>query len=169
VNKIQVRFGFEGVAEDGDYVVVVFQRAWGDEPQPRIGAYNKHTKEWTFAYYPLDEPLSNYGGWVGLSDIAPLGDGKFLVVERDDQGGPDGVIKKLYSIELNYDKFETDPVDTIGKHLVRDLVPDLLAFNGLLVEKVEGVTVTESGDVWVVNDNDGIALETLLINLGHIL
>jgi DNA-binding beta-propeller fold protein YncE len=169
VNEIQSRFGFEGVAEDGDYVVVVFQRAWGDEPQPRIGAYNKHSKEWTFAYYPLDEPLSNNGGWVGLSDIAPLGDGKFLVVERDDQGGPDGVIKKLYSIELDYHKFGKEPENTIEKHLVRDLVPDLLTFNGLLVEKVEGVTVTETGDVWIVNDNDGIALEILMINLGDIL
>jgi len=170
VNEIQVRFGFEGVAEDGDNVVVIFQRAWGDEPNPRIGVYNKHDKHWTFAYYPLDEPVSQNGGWVGLSDIAPLGDGKFLVVERDDQAGPDGAIKKLYSIDLgHYSDFMEHPVNTIAKHLVLDLVPDLLAFNGLLVEKIEGLAVTESGDVWIVNDNDGIALEILLLNLGHIL
>ena len=36
VNTIQVRFGFEGVTEDGDHVVVAFQRAWGDEEHPRL-------------------------------------------------------------------------------------------------------------------------------------
>ena len=173
LNDIQFRFGFEGVAEDGDNVVVIFQRAWGDEPNPRIGVYNKHDEQWIFAYYPLDEPESQFGGWVGLSDLAPIGDGKFLVVERDDQGGPDGVIKKLYSIDLgDYSKFKEYPVNTVSKHLVRDLVPDLLAFNGLLVEKVEGVAVTEGGDVWIVNDNDGVADnngEILFLNLGHIL
>lgn len=60
-------------------------------------------------------------------------------------------------------------MSAIGKHFICDLAPDLLALNGLLVEKVEGLTVTSSGDIWVVNDNDGIALDTLLINLGHIL
>lgn len=170
VNHIQSRFGFEGVAEDGDNVVVVFQRAWGDEANPRIGVWNKHDKHWTFAFYPLDEPESQFGGWVGLSDIAPLGDGKFLVVERDNQGGPDGVIKKLYSIDLgHYSKFDKFPHYTVEKHLVRDLVPDLLSFNGLLVEKVEGVAVTESGDVYIVNDNDGVGLEILFLNLGYIL
>lgn len=43
-------------------------------------------------YYPLDAVKSVYGGWVGLSDIAPTGAGNFLLVERDNQGewtGPD--------------------------------------------------------------------------------
>lgn len=92
VNAIQLRFGFEGVAEDGDNVVVAFQRAWGDEPNPRIGCYNKVDKKWTFVYYPLDEPESQAGGWVGLSDIAPIGDGKFLVVERDNQASRSHVV-----------------------------------------------------------------------------
>lgn len=110
VNAIQARFGFEGAAEGGDNIVVIFQRVWGDEPEPRIGAYNKHDKEWAFVHFPLDKPLSQSGGWVGLSDAAPLGDGKLLVVERDNQAGPDGVIKKLYSIDLgNYKKFEKAP------------------------------------------------------------
>jgi hypothetical protein len=173
VNAIQVRFGFEGVAEDGDKVVIIFQRAWGAEPNPRIGVYDKNTANWSFAYYPLDSPESQNGGWVGLSDIAPLGGSKFLVIERDNQGGPDGAIKKLYSIDLGqYTAFNAQPTQTIEKTFVEDLVPELLSFNGLLVEKVEGVAYTSSGDVWIVNDNDGVDDnngETLLLNLGDIL
>lgn len=86
VNDIQLRFGFEGVAEQGDYVVVAHQRAWNGEDHPRLSIYNQLTKEWMFVHYPLDAVESQYGGWVGLSDITPLGDGKFLVLERDNQG-----------------------------------------------------------------------------------
>lgn len=86
VNAIQVRFGFEGVAEQGDWLVVAFQRAWGDEENPRIGLYNTMDETWKFFYYPLEDPASPVGGWVGLSDISPLGGGRFLVVERDNQG-----------------------------------------------------------------------------------
>ncbi len=39
-------------------------------------------------------------GWVGLSDITALGGGDFLIVERDNQGGPDAAIKKIYGISL---------------------------------------------------------------------
>ncbi len=86
VNAIQVRFGFEGVAAYGDYLVVAFQRAWGEEANPRIGIFNKATEEWKFVFYPLDEVKSQNGGWVGLSDIAPMGSGMFMVLERDNQG-----------------------------------------------------------------------------------
>jgi hypothetical protein len=90
VNAIQSRFGFEGCAEGSgafaNKVVVVFQRAWVGETNPRIGTYDFSLNKWTFYYYPLESPKSQNGGWVGLSDIAPLGDGgKFLVIERDDQ------------------------------------------------------------------------------------
>lgn len=86
LNAIQLRFGFEGLAEHGDSLVVSFQHAWGDEENPRIGIYNKETKEWKFAFYPLDKPKSQNGGWVGVSDLAPIGEGRFLVLERDNQG-----------------------------------------------------------------------------------
>lgn len=73
LKEIQLRFGFEGVAEDGDYVVVAFQRAWGEDEYPRFGIYNSETGAWKFVFYPLGQPESQNGGWVGLSDIAPLG------------------------------------------------------------------------------------------------
>ena len=169
VNAIQLRFGFEGCAEGSDdfddTVVVAFQRAWGDETHPRLGAYDTTTGDWSFYSYPLDPPESQNGGWVGLSDIAPLGvGGQFLVLERDNQGGPDGAIKRIYQIDLG----KHSPGEVVTKTLVRDLVPDFLAKGGLLVEKVEGLAVDMSGDVWVVNDNDGVddnSGETQLLNV----
>lgn len=86
IDAIQFRFGFEGVAEQGDFLIVVFQRAWSDSENPRIGIYHTVDMTWKFVFYPLDEPLSPNGGWVGLSDISPLGYGEFMVVERDNQG-----------------------------------------------------------------------------------
>jgi hypothetical protein len=47
-----------------------------------------------------------------------LGSGKFMLVERDNQGGPDARIKRLYSINL------TGVADgaTLTKTLMRDLL-----------------------------------------------
>lgn len=181
---VQLRFGFEGVAEDGDYVVAALQRAWNDEANPRLAIYNKGSGEFTFVYYPLDEPASQYGGWVGIGDIAPLGNGKFLVLERDDQSGPDAVIKKLYQIDLGdftigvtqeggaevEKQLETDNIPTVEKTLVLDLVPVVEdATNALSMEKFEGLAVTASGTVYINNDNDGVddnSGEQLLLNLG---
>jgi hypothetical protein len=59
---------------------------WTNETNPRLGLYNTKTKEWKFVFYPLEAVKSLFGGWVGLSDIAPVGGGNFLVVERDNQG-----------------------------------------------------------------------------------
>ena len=60
-------------------------KAWGEDTDPRIAVYDTAEGTWKYAFYPLDDPESLNGGWVGLSDIAPLGDGKFLVLERDNQ------------------------------------------------------------------------------------
>jgi hypothetical protein len=173
VNMIQVRFGFEGVAEDSPHVVIAMQRAWGDEPNPRLAIYNKESGEFTFVFYPLDEPESQNGGWVGLSDISPLGNGKFAVLERDDQFGPDAVIKKIYEIDLG-DFSMAIPADgnipTIEKTLVLDLVPvveDVL--RSMVMEKFEGLAVTASGTTYVNNDNDGVddnSGEQLLLDVG---
>ena len=169
VNAKQVRFGFEGCAEGSglfaDTVVVVFQREWTGETQARIGAYNQVTGVWTFYFYPLDAVESQNGGWVGLSDISPLGvGGEFLVIERDNMAGPDAVIKRIYKIDLGMHS----PGDTVTKTLVRDVYPDLKERSGIVVEKVEGLTVDGAGGVWLVNDNDGLSNnngETQLFNV----
>jgi len=171
VNAKQIRFGFEGVAEDGQYVVVAFQRAWEGEPHPRIGIYDTEASSdpWSFLYYPLDAVESQFGGWVGLSDIAPIGCGRFLVLERDNQGGPDAAIKRIYEININYTGSE---LSVLNKILVADLLETLKeATNGPIVEKVEGLTVDNHGNVWINNDNDGLddnSGENLLLNLGDL-
>jgi hypothetical protein len=171
VEAIQQRFGFEGVAVEGDNVVVTFQRAWQGEDNPRIGIYNTADKTWKFVFYPLDTPISQNEGWVGLSDIEALGDGKFLILERDNQGGLDAGLKRLYRIDLG--DFSMESGSSLGgKWFVRDLIPDLKAGNGLVMEKVEGLAVDDSGNVWINNDNDGVgdsSGENLLLNLGDIL
>lgn len=168
VNDIQLRFGFEGVTVSGTNVYVAFQRAWGAEANPRIGIYDTVGESWTFVFYPLDAPASQNGGWVGLSDITAIGGNELLVLERDNQGGPDAAIKRIYRVDLT----GLNDGDTIGtKTLVRDLMGDLAEPGGLIAEKVEGMAVTPSGDVYIINDNDGVddnSGETQLINLGDI-
>ncbi|MCC2614951.1 esterase-like activity of phytase family protein [Aestuariibacter halophilus] len=167
VNAQQVRFGFEGVAEYNGKAYVAFQRAWNGETQPRIGVYDTATQNWQFFFYPLDGVASQNGGWVGLSDLTSLGDDRFLVLERDNQGGPDGAIKRIYEIDTN----GVASGQTLTKTLVRDLVSDLTATGGLVAEKVEGLARLSNGDVYIINDNDGVdgvSGEIRLINLGPI-
>ncbi len=62
--------------------------------------------------------------------------------------------------------------DTITKTLVRDLLDDLKNTGGLVPEKIEGSAIMANGDVYIINDNDGVddnSGETQLINLGKII
>lgn len=171
VNAKQRRFGFEGVAavmESGHEILyVAFQRAWVGDPEPnnttdggkvRIGRYDTVTGDWGFAYYPLDVRQSPNKGWVGLSEITALGNDEFAVVERDNQANSDARIKKVYKFSLAgvIFKAEGEVFETLGKTLVRDLLPDLEATNGMVLEKIESLAVTLDGDMLFANDNDGV-------------
>lgn len=167
VDAIQFRFGFEGVAESNGKLVVAFQRAWNGEANPRLGIVDLATGTWRFVFYPLDAVASPNGGWVGLSEITALGQDAYMVVERDNQGGPDARIKRLTRISLA----GVADGGTVVKTPVRDLMPDLRARGGLVVEKIEGATVLRDGRVLIVNDNDGVNEnpgETLLLDLGRL-
>ena len=164
VNSIQRRFGFEGVADAGDSLVVAFQRAWGDEDHPRLGIFDKASCTWRFVFYPLESAASANGGWVGLSDITPVGNKRFWVLERDNQGGPDAAIKRIY--EINLDGAASGSV--VQKTLVNDLMDELGAQNGLTPEKLEGLAILADGTTLVVNDNDGVddnSGETVLLRV----
>lgn len=115
-----------------------------------------------------DAVESQNGGWVGLSDIASLGNGEFLMLERDNQGTADVAIKRLYRFDIN----GLVEGNTVTKTLVRDLIRegDLTATGGAINEKIEGLAVMLNNSVYIVNDNDGVDGsngETLLINLGQ--
>lgn len=167
VNALQVRYGFEGVAESGGKLVVAFQRAWAGDAHPRIGVFDLTSRTWQFHFYPLDPVASPNGGWVGLSEITAIGSDRFLVVERDNAAGPDARIKRVYRIDL------TGLADgsVLTKTLVHDLMPNLRATGGQVREKVEGLAVMSSGQVMIVTDNDGVdenSGETQLIDLGRL-
>ena len=54
---------------------------------------------------------------------------------------------------------------------VRDLIPDLKATGGYVVDKVEGFTIDAAGTGWVVTDNDGVddsSGETLFFPVGTV-
>jgi len=151
LNDIQLRFGFEGVAEYDGKVYVAFQRAWNGEDNPRIGIYDLANQTWEFVFYPLE--------------ATTIANGYFFVLERDNQGGPDAAIKRIYLIDLSSVVADS----TIPKVLARDLMDDLKQPGGLTYEKVEGSAVMSNGEVYIVNDNDGVddnSGETQLINLG---
>lgn len=120
-------------------------------------------------FYPLGKPESQNGGWVGLSDIAPVGDGDFLVIERDNQGGEDAAIKRLFRISLG--DFSMEDGSIIEKHFYEDLIPYMGYYRGAALEKVEGLAVTCSGQVWFNTDNDGVSDnsgEQLLVEIAGI-
>jgi len=168
LNAKQVRFGFEGVAEFNGNVYLPIQRSWDtDKTKTRIAVYNINNQTWSYFYYPLDSVISQYGGWVGLSGIESIGNGNFLIIERDNRAGYDAAIKRLYKVNINGMKNG----DTLSKTFVRDLKTPFLRANGAMVEKIEGVAILNNGNVIVVNDNDGVTDsngETQLINLGPI-
>ncbi len=168
-NSKQIRFGFEGVTSTGnsenEVLFVAFQREWAGDQDGlvRIGRYDVNSASWSFYYYPLETPLSDFGGWVGLSEITALDDENFLVIERDNQGNTDAVIKRIYQFSISGLTAEEDTTSLnplnfpiLTKTLVHDLIEDLDKTKGLTLEKVEGLAVTAEGDLYVVNDNDGV-------------
>lgn len=173
-----VRFGFEGVttmtgADGVEHVVVAIQREWGDDPENhvRLGFYDTATGDWTFAHTPIAAPSSPNGGWVGLSEITHLGEGRFLLIERDNQTGLQSTHKVLTVVSLGdatpVPFGETPPV--LEREVVVDLLPLLNATNGWIGDKPEGVAVTADGTVWLVTDNDGVddaSGETLFLAVG---
>jgi hypothetical protein len=165
LNDVQFRFGFEGVTVWNGIAYVAMQRAWNDEANPRIGMYDIANNSWEFAFYPLDAAESQDGGWVGLSDITYMGNGSLMVLERDNKGGPDAAIKRIYTVDLS----EMTAGNTVSKTLLRDIKADLDATGAMTFEKVEGLARNAEGEVFILNDNDGVddnSGENQLINLG---
>ncbi|OCW59227.1 esterase-like activity of phytase family protein [Hoeflea olei] len=153
----ETRFGFEGIARDGDVLWMPVQRPWKDDAKSEVKlvSYNTKTEEWGAVRYPLDAPADK--GWVGLSDIE-LHDGYAYIIERDNQIGDKAAIKKIYRVAMS----ELTPaplggeLPLVAKEEVRDLLPELKALNGYVVDKVEGLAIDADGKAYVVTDNDGV-------------
>lgn len=156
------RFGFEGVASFDhagvETLAVAFQRSWGDDPEDmvKIGFYDTQTKSWAFAHYGLEKPLSERGGWVGLSEITTLEDGRFALIERDNQPGTYAAIKSvsLISLEGVEPAALGEPLPVISKSIAVDLLPTLQASAGWVADKPESLALTADGRLFMATDND---------------
>jgi sugar lactone lactonase YvrE len=168
---VEKRFGFEGITKVGDTLWMAVQREWQDDPknQVKLVSYNIETNEWGAVRYPKAEPAK---GWVGLSEIVAHGD-YFYVIERDNQIGDNVVTKKVYRIPAS----EMVPaplggeLPLVSKEEVRDLIPDLQANKGYVVDKVEGLAIATDGTAFVSTDNDGVddsSGETFFWSIGKI-
>ena len=167
----ETRFGFEGVARDDDTLWMAVQREWADDAkgQVKLVSYNTETQEWGAVAYPL-EPKG--AGWMGLSEIT-FHDGLAYIVERDNLIGDAAVVKKIFTVTMDQLKpaklGETLPL--VSKTEFRDLVPELHAKNGYVVDKVEGFAIDAAGTGYVVTDNDGVddsSGETLFWSIGPV-
>ena len=177
--------GFGGVAEspNGQYLLIPIPKY--DGVDTLIAIYDMLLGEWKYVRYTKDSYEGQYtdDSEVYLSDIAPVGYGFYLVLERDNRSGLDADVKRLYLIHITDDALSDIPAvkefisttytistDNDNKWLVKDLLEDLqTASNGPILETVDGVTVDEDGNVWLVTDNNykGYGVEELqFLNLG---
>lgn len=154
----QTRFGTEGVAKIGNTLWVAVQREWGDDEKgfTKLLAYDLDKKEWGAVRYPFEKAPE--GGWVGLSEITVHGDYAYLI-ERDNQIAEKAGLKAVYRVALSQlvpAKLDGE-LPVVTKELVRDLIPDLKAQNGYVVDKVESLAIAKGGTAYVITDNDGVA------------
>ncbi|MGY3438301.1 MULTISPECIES: esterase-like activity of phytase family protein [unclassified Marinovum] len=166
---VEQRFGFEGITKVGDTLWMPVQREWRDDPDHHVKlvAYNIESKEWGAVLYEKAAPAT---GWVGLSEIAVYGEYVYIV-ERDNQHDDRAVTKKIYRVALS----EMQPaalggdLPVVTKELVHDLLPDLTATGGYVLDKVEGLAITSDGEIFVSTDNDGVddhSGETMFFSIG---
>lgn len=167
--------GFEGVTVSGSgdatLVWLAQQRPWkGDaENEVKLLAHSPKDGTWGAVRYPL-EPKG--AGWVGLSEITAVGD-RVILIERDNQIGAAAVVKRLYSVATADLKPTAlgGALPIVTKTEVRDLLPDLRAPMGYVLDKVEGFAVDSSGEAFAVTDNDGVdgsSGETQFLRLGKL-
>ncbi|RIX98748.1 esterase-like activity of phytase family protein [Aureimonas flava] len=170
----QTRFGAEGIAKVGNRLWVAVQRPWKDDPTntTKLLAYDLGTQVWGAVRYPLEAPSAE-GAWVGLSELAVAGDSAYLI-ERDNLIGDAARVKQVTRVSLA--DLVPAPLGgelpTVGKAVVRDLLPDLKGQTaGYVVDKVEGLAIDGDGTAFVVTDNDGVdgsSGETLFFSIGKL-
>lgn len=176
LQKVASRFGFEGVAVTGsggdETVWLAVQREWKDDPKGKVKilTYRPADKHWGVVHYPLDAPGK---GWIGISEITAVGDG-FVIIERDNQVGRDAHVKKLTHVSVK----DVTPADVgvaeipvLVKTELRDLIPDLAAPGGFVLDKVESLAIDADGNAYLITDNDGVddhSGETQFLSLGKL-
>lgn len=154
----ETRSGSEGIAMVGDTLWIAIQREWKDDEKGalKLVSYKPADKEWGAVLYPLETPQE--GGWVGLSEITVYGDYAYLI-ERDNQLAGKARTKLVTRVPLSalvLAPLDGETLPTVTKEVVRDLIPDLAASNGYVVDKVESLAIDMTGTAWIITDNDGV-------------
>jgi len=153
----KTNYGFEGVAIDGNKVVIAVQGTWKDDAEnhTKLAIFDTKKESWSFVAYPLDEAKGKKA-WVGLSDITSLGNNTFLVLERDNQAGDKAKVKRIYKIDLSTVNAKSygEKLDVVKKELVTDLLPTLNDLHTWTPAKIEGMAKTKDGRLFIVSDND---------------
>ncbi|SFJ80978.1 esterase-like activity of phytase family protein [Jannaschia pohangensis] len=150
------RFGMEGVTAVDGVLWIAMQREWGDDPDGMVKLlrHDPATGEWAAMHYPLEQATT---GWVGLSEIAAY-DGQLYILERDNQSGTAAEVKLITRVALDglTPAPLGGPMPVARKDIVRDLMTDLTSTGGFVLDKVEGLAITDAGRAFVVTDNDGV-------------
>lgn len=161
LQAVATRSGFEGVTVTGsgadETIWLAVQREWKDDPKGKVKvlAYRPADKSWGVLHYPLD-PVGK--GWVGLSEVTAAGDG-LVFIERDNQVGRDAKVKKLTFVPLadvTPAALGDEEIPVLTKTELRDLLPELAAPHGFVLDKVESFAVDADGRAFVITDNDGV-------------
>ncbi len=189
-NRGTLGSGFEGLAiapgKRGNYeILVAQQRGWdyttagcegldddagglnanGEPNHSRIWVYDVKRARWNSIAWEL-AALPENASWVGLSEITRTPEGEYVLIERDNRTGNFAALKTLVKVDM---KDARDGLISGKEKKVFDLLPELLASNGLVTDKPEGVAITDKGNTFVVTDNDGVedwSGETQFIELG---
>ena len=112
-------------------------------------------------------------GHIVLSDFTTTGDG-LVFIERDNQVGRDAAVKKLTFVplaDIAPAALGDKNIPVLAKTELRDLLPDLSATHGFVLDKVESFAIDADGNAFVITDNDGVddhSGETLFIPLGKL-
>jgi hypothetical protein len=158
-----------------------------DDPNDLDGAEPTWTRIWVYEFDPATQtgtwlphipyqfqPKPADAAWIGLSEITYTPEG-WILIERDNLTGsfptPAGA-----ATPNNYKTLVRIPLDpgsdgfyASDDKSIFDLRPSLLATNGYVTDKPEGVGVLSDGDLYVVTDNDGVdgsSGETWFLRLG---
>lgn len=164
--------GFEGVANDGEFVYGFLQGAIkGESGFTRIVKVNKKTgtpvAEYAYVFEKTPEGLPTIDK---IGDAVAIGKGRFLVVEQN-SGLGEKAVRRIYEIDINpgadllaANKAEAslsadgfcsrektkDCINPVSKRLAVDLVEIGLGH----LEKAEGIAFIDDATLAIVNDND---------------
>ena len=144
----EIRFGFEGITMVGDTLWMAVQREWKDDPEGHGQAAGLQHRRGNLGRraLPAGRARPKAPGWACRK--SPLHGDWVYIVERDNQIADKAATKKLYRVPLA-EMVPAElggPLPVVTKELVRDLLPDLAALNGYVVDKIEGFAIDAAGN-----------------------